>query len=90
MATSDEVADNRSAHRFELPVEGQTAFLEYNRHDGSMVLVHTEVPEKLRGHKIGERLVAAALAAAHNEGLRVVAVCPYVRAYLKKHPDAGR
>jgi len=89
MATSGEVIDNRSAQRFELEIEGETAFLEYNRHNGALVLIHTEVPERLRGHKIGERLVVAALAAARSDGLRIVAVCPYVRAYLKKHPDAS-
>ena len=89
MATSGEVIDNRSAQRFELEIEGETAFLEYNRHNGALVLIHTEVPERLRGHKIGERLVVAALTAARSDGLRIVAVCPYVRAYLKKHPDAS-
>ena len=86
MATSEEVVDNRAAQRFELQIEGETAFLEYNRHNGSLVLIHTEVPERLRGHKVGERLIVAALSAARTEGLRVIPLCPYVRAYLKKHP----
>ena len=88
MGNSEEVVDKRDAQRFELQIEGGTAFLEYNRHNGSLVLIHTEVPEHLRGHKVGERLIVAALAAARSEGLQVVAVCPYVRAYLRKHPGA--
>ena len=86
MTTSDDVLDNRDAQRFELQVDGETAFLQYQRSDRALTLIHTEVPERLRGHKLGERLVVAALAAGRAEGLRIVAVCPYVREYLRKHP----
>jgi hypothetical protein len=54
-----------------------------------MVLVHTEVPPSLRGHHVGERLVKAGLDAARTERLRVVAVCPFVRAYLRRHSPSG-
>ena len=86
MASQDDVIDNREAKRFELHVDGETAVLEYKRADGALTLIHTEVPERLRGHHLGEHLVVAALAAARAEGLRVIPVCPYVRAYLRKHP----
>jgi predicted GNAT family acetyltransferase len=48
--------------------------------------VHTEVPEELRGRRVGDTLVKAALEAGRAAGLRIVAVCPFVRAYLRKHP----
>jgi|SRR6516225_12049073 predicted GNAT family acetyltransferase len=76
--------DNPQAHRFELTVEGQTAFLAYERKDGALALVHTEVPTGLRGRHLGERLVDAAVAAAHEEHLRLVVVCPFARAYLQR------
>jgi len=85
---TDAVIDNREAQRFELPVDGDTAFLQYRRANGALTLIHTEVPERYRGRRLGERLVVAALDAAHAEGLRVVAVCPYARAYLQKHPPS--
>lgn len=81
-----EVRDNRDAQRFELEQDGGVATLAYERRPGSIVLVHTEVPLALRGHGIGEALVNGALALARAEGLSVVAVCPFVRAYLKRHP----
>jgi uncharacterized protein len=88
MAEADEpeVRDNRAAQRFELDVDGTLAVLEYERKNGAMVFNHTEVPEQFRGRGYGEILVEAGLAAARAEGLRVVAICPYVRAYLRKHP----
>jgi predicted GNAT family acetyltransferase len=80
------VSDHRRLKRFEIAVNGQTAFLAYERTEHALTLIHTEVPSELRGRHIGESLVKAALHAARSEHLRVVAVCPFVRAYLRKHP----
>jgi uncharacterized protein len=80
------VVDNRSRHQFELVVDGQTAMLVYERTPDSLVLVHTEVPPALRGQHIADILAKAALDAADAEGLRAVPVCPFVKAYLKRHP----
>ena len=82
-----EVIDNRKASQFELVVDGQTAVLVYQRTPASLTLVHTEVPASLRGRHLGEALVEAALDSARAEGLQVVAVCPFVKAYLRKHPN---
>lgn len=86
MSNEEQVVDNLAAERFELQVDGQTAFLKYERANGALALIHTEVPEALRGRHIGERLVKGALDAARAEGSRVVPICPFVRAYLRKHP----
>jgi len=83
------VIDNRQAHRFELTVDGQTAVLTYERQAGSLALIHTEVPPGLRGHHLADRLAQAALDAAHADRLQVVAVCPFVRDYLRRHPQAA-
>ena len=79
------VADNRAANRFEVTIDGHTAFLVYERTHDALTLVHTEVPDPLRGRHVGDALVEAALDAGRSEGLRIVAVCPFVRAYLHKH-----
>jgi predicted GNAT family acetyltransferase len=80
------VSNNHELQRFEIPIDGETAFLSYERRPRELVLVHTEVPEALRGRHLAETLVETALDAARREGLQVVAVCPFVRAYLRKHP----
>ena len=80
------MTDNRAANRFELEVDGHLAFLRYERRGGSLALVHTEVPEALRGRKIGDALARAGIEAARSEGLTLVVICPFVRAYLRKHP----
>jgi predicted GNAT family acetyltransferase len=45
------------------------------------------VPESHGGQGLGTALIRAGLAAARERGLKVIPVCPFFRAYLKKHPD---
>ena len=89
MEPESSVIDNPQDNRFELSVEGQIAVLNYERSAKSLVLVHTEVPAALRGRHLGERLVEGAIAHAREKGLRIVPVCRFVRAYLRKHPEHG-
>lgn len=83
------VTDNRAQNRFELSVNGDTAFLLYERTADTLTLIHTEVPTTLRGHHVGDALVEAALEEARSAQLRIVAICPFVRAYMRKHPAPG-
>jgi len=87
--THPAVVDNRSESRFETRTPAGTAVMEYERKDGRLVLTHTEVPETDRKRGLGTRLVAAVLEQARELGLTVVPVCPFVRAYLRKNPQAG-
>lgn len=83
------VHDNAGASRFEITVDGVVAFLKYERKPKVMVLVHTEVPPPLRGHGLANVLAQTALGAARGEGLSIIALCPFVRAYLRRHPRLG-
>ena len=81
------VTDNRDASQFEISVEGQTAVLVYRRERRSLVLAHTEVPPALRGRHLADELAKVAIDRARAEGLQVIAICPFVQAYLRKHPQ---
>ena len=39
------------------------------------------------GHGVGTRLIEGALQDIRSRGLHVVPVCPFVRAYLRRHPE---
>ena len=82
-----DVHHNASAQRFELHVEGLMSRADYRLADGVMHLVHTEVPRQQEGRGLAAALVAAALAHARAQGLKVRPVCSYVRAYMARHPE---
>ena len=90
MKTSELVVrDHREASRFEAIIDGHIAFLQYERRPDALVFLHTEVPEMLRGRGIANQLAKVGLQFARAEGLPIVVQCPFVRAYLREHPDAG-
>lgn len=51
------------------------------------VLYHTVVSEDYAGQGLASRLVRAVVDDAVAAGRRIVPVCPYVAAWLKKHPE---
>jgi predicted GNAT family acetyltransferase len=52
-----------------------------------VLLVHTEIDPALEGQGLGDRLVAGALDDLRAHGRKLVPLCPFVRAYLRRHPD---
>jgi predicted GNAT family acetyltransferase len=82
-----EITDNQALHRFELPIDGHIATSEYSLKDGAIAFVHTEVPQALAGKGIGSTLIKGALDQVRARGLKVVALCPFVKAYIEKHTD---
>ncbi len=82
-----DVRDNKVESRFELNLDGATAFAAYNRSGDRIVFTHTEVPEALEGQGIGTRLVQGALDAVRAEGLMVVPECSFVRHFIETHAD---
>jgi predicted GNAT family acetyltransferase len=83
------VADNEHLHRYEGLVDGEVAgFISYRtRPDGVRILVHTEVDPAFEGKGVGSLLVRGALDAERVRGGKIVPSCPFVGAYVKRHPD---
>ena len=83
------VRHNEADHRFELEIEGRTAFLQYRlpKAGDSISLLHTEVPAELEGHGMGGKLAQAALEFARAAHLKVIPLCPFVAAYIRRHPE---
>jgi predicted GNAT family acetyltransferase len=74
--------------RFLLPLPAGDAQLVYAMvGDDVLNLQHTEVPPSAKGQGVGDALVRHALAYARERGLRVMATCPYVQAWLRRHPN---
>lgn len=82
-----EVRHNEAAHRFEVPLGNDFAVLEYALEGKQIIFLHTGVPEAYEGKGIASQLVKTGLDYARSAGLTVVARCPYVKAYLERHPQ---
>lgn len=81
------VSHNPEASRFEAIVEGHLCVADYRLHGGVMSINHTFVPPRLEGRGIAAALVAAALAHARAQDLRVRPVCSYVAAYMRRRHE---
>ncbi|WP_454628195.1 GNAT family N-acetyltransferase [Bradyrhizobium cenepequi] len=84
---NDAVIKNPGRQRYELAVDGHIAATYYEKADGTITFVHTEVPPELGGKGIGSKLVRGALDQVRAEGLKVIAQCPFVKAFIEKHAD---
>ena len=81
------VRNNESRMRFEIPLDGTFAVLDYALQDGTVIVTHTEVPPALRGRGLAEILVRAALAWIDGRGLKIESRCGYVSRFIGKHPE---
>jgi len=85
--TQDSVRDNRAEQEFELEVDGRRAIAAYQREGDRIVFTHTHVPKAIEGRGIGSKLIRAALDQVRDERLKVVAQCPFVAAFIERHPE---
>jgi predicted GNAT family acetyltransferase len=81
------VVNNKTRHRYELAVEGHIAATYYSLADGVITFIHTEVPPELGGRGVASALIRGALEQVRADGLKVIAQCPFVKAFIEKHPD---
>jgi uncharacterized protein len=59
----------------------------YQISDGIITFIHTDVPAELGGKGIGSKLIRGALDQVRADGLKVIPQCPFVKAFIEKHPD---
>lgn len=82
------VEDNPARRRFEILVDGSLAgFATYELRQETVVFIHTEVDPGFQDMGVGSALARGALDQVRERGDRVVAQCPFVAAYIDKHPE---
>jgi predicted GNAT family acetyltransferase len=84
-----EVRDNPAEQRFEAYVDGGLAgFTAYQREDGTIWLLHTEVDDAFEGKGVGSSMVRQVLDGLRAEpALKVKVTCPFVSSWIRRHPD---
>lgn len=77
--------------RFELEVEGKTAFMDYMISKLNIIyLTHTEVPKALEGKGVGKAIVQKVLQYISTTDMKMAPLCPFVAAYLVRHPEEAK
>lgn len=84
---SRRVRDNTALNRYELDIDGTTAFANYRRTATADIITHTETPRALRGRGVASELIKGTLALIRADGRKVVAGCSFVVDYLEKHGE---
>jgi len=83
---------NETAHlvtrgRFEIERNGEVAYLDYSLAGPVLELIHTEVPDSMKGTGVASSLAESALQWARDHQVKVDVICPFVAEYLTKHPE---
>ncbi|MEL6919292.1 MAG: GNAT family N-acetyltransferase [Bacteroidota bacterium] len=80
--------DSDTKKKFEIHINGDMAYMDYMvSKQGIIYLTHTEVPQNLEGQGVGSTLVSKVLDFIKNSDLKMAPLCPFVAAYLKRHPE---
>ena len=73
---------------FATTVDGHRCVLDYRLEGSTVFMDHVGVPAPVEGRGIASALTRTAVAWARAEGLEIVARCPYVAAWMGRHPEA--
>lgn len=91
MADAPTIRHREDASRFEAALDGARGVLHYQRSGSgaaaSLVIPAVVVDPAIAGRGVAGALTRAALDWARSEGLRVEPVCPYVAAWMQRHPE---
>ena len=82
-----EVVNNPSEKRFETWIDGKLSKLDYIEDGKNFVITHVGVQPELRGQGVAGRIVQVGLEYARARSLRVVPMCSYAAAYIRRHPE---
>lgn len=83
-----EVVDAPERQRYEALRDGEVlGFAAYQKTDQLIVFTHTEVDPSTEGQGVGGELVRGALDHVRTLDLAVLPLCPFVQAWMRRHPE---
>ncbi len=83
----DGLRDNAAASQYELDIDGEIVFARYKKADGVLTIFWVEAPPALRGTGAAGKLMKLLAQEAIANGWRIVPVCGYAAAWLRRSPD---
>ena len=81
------ISHNPAENRFEVWIENQLSKLDYLEDGDTIVMTHVGVHPEHRGQGVAAKLTVFALEYAKGKSLRVIPMCSYVAAYIRKNPQ---
>ena len=82
------IVDNPDERRYEARLGRRVVgFSTYRRIDDRVVFIHTETDESVKGRGVASTLATGALDDVRARGLKVTPKCPFIAAYIKRHPS---
>lgn len=85
------VTNNPALSRYEARIDGELAGIaEYEARERSVAFVHTETSPEFEGRGVGGALARFGLDDALASGKTIVALCPFIKGYIEKHPEYQR
>lgn len=86
-----QLKNNTHQQRFEMETDGKLGIVAYQLvDDETLAITHTEIDPSLEGKGVGSKLVEEVLQFVEQHNLKIVPLCPFVSAYIKRHPDWNR
>ena len=81
------VIHNPAENRFETTIDGKLSKLDYIQNGKKFVITHVGVHPSLRGRGVAGKIVEVGLEYARVNSFRVVPMCSYAAAYIRRHPE---
>lgn len=81
---------NDEKKRFEIDIDGYYAFINFGEYGDQIALVHTETDPELAGKGAAKAVVEKTLEYLEEHNKSLMPYCPYVFAYIKRHPEWKR
>lgn len=81
------VTHNPLERRFEAWHNGKLSKLDYIQNGANFVITHVGVQPELRGQGVAGKITQAGLDYARKNALRVIPMCSYAAAYIRRHPE---
>ena len=82
-----EITHNEADHTFDVWIDGYRSKLDYIQDGKNFVITHVGVYPELRGQGIAGKIVEAGLQYAKQNSLRVIPMCSYAAAYIRRNPQ---
>ena len=82
-----EIIHNAQENRFEAWADGRLSKLDYIQDGRNFVITHVGVDPELRGQGLAGRITQAGLEYAKANSLRVIPMCSYAAAYIRRNPQ---